>query len=70
MNDTTFIFDIGKVLLNFSFLPLQEKMAANANVPVARIQDEWFNKAHIDVEIGVIDEATYFDQFFYIFFFE
>jgi HAD superfamily hydrolase (TIGR01549 family) len=63
MNDTTFIFDIGKVLLNFSFLPLQKKMAKNANVPVSLIQDEWFNKAHIDVEIGEIDEATYFNLF-------
>ncbi len=63
MNDTTFIFDIGNVLLNFSFLPLQEKMAANANCSVAHIQDQFFNKAHIDVEIGAIDVPTYFDQF-------
>lgn len=63
MKNTTFIFDIGNVLLNFSFLPLQEKMAANANVPVSRIQDEWFNKSHIAVETGKIDERTYFDQF-------
>ncbi|MCP4455073.1 MAG: HAD-IA family hydrolase [Planctomycetes bacterium] len=63
MNDTTFIFDIGRVLLNFSFLPLQERMAANADCTVAHIDDQFFNKTHIDVEIGKIDVDTYFDQF-------
>ena len=63
MNDTTFIFDIGRVLLNFSFVPLQERMAANANCPVAHIQDQFFNTAHIDVETGKIDVDTYFEQF-------
>ncbi len=63
MTDTTFIFDIGNVLLNFSFLPLQERMATNANCSVAHIDDQFFNKAHIDVEIGKIDVETYFDQF-------
>jgi len=63
MSENVIIFDIGNVLLNFSFLPLQEKMAANANCPVSRIQDEWFNTAHIDVETGAIDETAYFKQF-------
>lgn len=63
MNDYIFIFDIGKVLLDFDFVPLQEKIAECAKAPLSQVRSEWSNEAYIEVETGKTDERVYFEQF-------
>ena len=63
MNDYVFIFDIGKVLLDFNFVPLQEKIAASAQAPLSQVQSEWSNPAYVDVETGKTDDRVYYDEF-------
>lgn len=62
MSENVIIFDIGNVLLDFSFLPLQEKLAASAHVPLSDVQAEWSHPSYLEVETGKIDQGLYFDQ--------
>lgn len=63
MSEYVYIFDIGRVLLDFSFAPLQEQIAACAEAPLSQVQSEFNNDAYIKVETGHADERVYFDQF-------
>ena len=63
MNNTNFLFDIGNVLLDFSFTPLQQEIANSSQATLAQVQAEWQAPAHFEVETGKINATDYFALF-------
>jgi len=63
MKDQVFLFDIGNVLLDFSFTPLQKKIAQDTQVTLPEVQAQWSDPSYIEVETGRMDEQVYFHRF-------
>ncbi len=63
MSSKTFIFDIGKVLINFDQPRFQQRIAADCGHSVEEIAANWLTPTLLAIETGKISCAVYFDEF-------